>query len=122
MSTIHPTAVIDSAATIADDAIVGPYCIVGPHVRIDSGTELMGHAFVDGHIHIGENCTVYPFASLGTRTQDKKFVGGEPRVEIGRRTIVREYVTIHAGTQDGSVTSVGNDCLLDGLQSRRTQL
>lgn len=112
MSTIHPTAVIDSAAQLADEVVIGPYCVIGPHVSIGSGTEVLGHAFIDGHISLGEGCTVYPFASLGTRTQDKKYAGGEPRVEIGDRTVVREYVTVNAGTDDSSLTKVGNDALL----------
>ena len=112
MSRIHPTAVVDPDAQLADDVVVGPYCIIGANVIVASGTELMGHAFVDGHTTIGEQCTVYPFASLGTRTQDKKYKGGHPRVEIGSRTTVREYVTVNAGTDDGSLTQVGDDCLL----------
>lgn len=112
MASIHPTAVVDPKAQVAEGADIGPYCIVGPDVRIGAGTRLMSHVVVDGFTSIGDGCTVFPFASLGTRTQDLKYKGGRPRVEIGNRTTVREYVTVNQATFDGGLTRVGDDCLL----------
>ena len=89
---------------------IGPYCIVGSRVSLGEGTRLMAHVFVDGWTSLGAGCTVFPFASLGTQTQDLKFKGGAPRVEIGDRTTLREYVTVNAATADGDVTRVGSGC------------
>ena len=112
MGEIHPTAVVSPEAELADDVEIGPYCIVGPHVSLGRKTRLMAHVFVDGWTSIGEECQFYPFASIGTRTQDLKFKGGAPRLQIGDRTTVRESVTINAATSDGDTTRVGSDCLL----------
>jgi len=72
----------------------------------------MPHVFLDGCTTLGADCTIFPFASIGTKTQDLKFKGGEPRVTIGDRTTIREYVTVNAATYDGDITSVGADCLI----------
>jgi len=109
---IHPTAVVAAGAEIGDAATIGPYCVIGPNVRLGAGCELQSHVNVDGHTTLGEKCVVYPFASIGTRTQDLKYKGGNPRVEIGARTVIREYVTVNQATFDGDVTRVGDDCLL----------
>lgn len=114
MPTIHPTALISPGAQLADDAEVGPYCTVGPQVQLGAGTRLISHVVLDGWCEIGAGCTVYPFASVGLRTQDKKFKGGEPRLRVGDRTVIREGVTIHTATKDGDYTIVGSDCLIMG--------
>lgn len=72
----------------------------------------MSHVVIDGHTRLGPGCTVYPFACLGTRTQDLKYRGGVTHVEIGARTTLREYVTVNAATSDGDYTRVGDDCLV----------
>lgn len=110
--TLHPTAVVAAGAEIGDGASIGPYCVIGPDVRIGAGCQLKSHVNVDGHTTLGEQCIVYPFASLGTRTQDLKYKGGRPRVDIGARTTIRECVTVNQATFDGDVTKVGSDCLL----------
>ena len=112
MTNVHPTAIIHPGAELADGVEIGPYSVVGPNVRIGSGTRLMAHVFVDGWTAIGSDCVIFPFASIGTRTQDLKYKGGQPRVEIGDRNTVREYVTVNAATSDGDVTKIGSDCLL----------
>ncbi len=111
MADVHPTAIVSPEAEFASDVQIGPYCIVGSSVVIGSGTRLMGHAVVDGHTRIGSDCTLYPFCSVGLQTQDLKFrEGNVSHVEIGDRTTIREYVTIHAATDHGDVTRVGSDC------------
>jgi UDP-N-acetylglucosamine acyltransferase len=110
MSLTHPTAVIAPGAQLGADVEIGPYCVIGPHVRIGAGTKLFSHVNVDGHTSIGAGCAIWPFASIGTQTQDLKFKGGAPRVEIGDRTTLREYVTVNAATNDGDATRVGSDC------------
>ncbi len=112
MSSIHPTAIVEGGAELGADVTLGPYSIVGAHVKIGDGTELMAHAVVDGNTHLGRQCTVHPFARIGGKTQDLKFQGGRPGVRVGDRTVMRECVTINAGTHDGELTEVGSDCLL----------
>jgi UDP-N-acetylglucosamine acyltransferase len=109
---IHSTAIVDPAATIHETAEIGPYCVVGAGVHLGAGTRLIGHVWLDGATTLGAGCTVYPHACVGTRSQDLKFRGGTPRVEIGDRTVIREYATVNAATADGDVTRVGADCLL----------
>lgn len=110
--TIHPTAIVAEGAILEDGVEIGPYCVVGPHVRLGAATRLMSHVVVDGHTTLGAGCRVFPFASLGTETQDLKYKGGAPRVEIGAQTTLREYVTVNAATADGDVTRVGSRCLM----------
>jgi UDP-N-acetylglucosamine acyltransferase len=110
MSCIHPTAVIAPGAEIAEEVEIGPYSIVGPRVKIGAGARIMPHVFLDGWTTLGAGCTVYPFASIGSQTQDLKFKGEITRVEIGDRTTLREYVTVNSGTTPEEVTRVGADC------------
>ncbi len=107
---IHKTAIVDSAATIADDVQIGPYCIVGPDVSIGTGTVLGPHCVIDGHTTIGQNNTFYRFCSVGGMPQDKKYAGEPTRLEIGDNNMFREYVTLNTGTvQDVGVTRIGSD-------------
>jgi UDP-N-acetylglucosamine acyltransferase len=108
MPVIHPTAVIESGAVIGEEAVIGPYCVVGRQVTIGNGTRLMNHVVVNGLTSIGEQCTIFPFASLGQQTQDLKFKGGTPGVKIGNHVTIRESVTINAATYDGDFTTVGD--------------
>ncbi len=110
MTTIHPTAIIDPGAQLGMDVEIGAYAVVGPHVQIGDRTRIMPHVFLDGRTRLGANCVVFPFASLGSQTQDLKFKGGTTRVEIGERTVLREYVTVNSGTNEGDVTRVGARC------------
>jgi UDP-N-acetylglucosamine acyltransferase len=112
MPSIHPSAVVATGAEIAEGVEVGPYCTIGEHVSIGVGSRIGPHANIDGYTSLGAECQVFPFASLGTKTQDLKFDGGITRVEIGDRTVIREYVTVNAATSDGDVTRVGSGCLL----------
>jgi UDP-N-acetylglucosamine acyltransferase len=110
MTTVHPAAVVDAAAQLGDGVEVGPFCVIGPNVTVGAGTRLMSHVVLDGHTRIGERCTLFPFASIGTQTQDLKFRGGKTFVEIGDETTLREYVTVNSGTSEGEVTRVGSHC------------
>lgn len=112
MSRIHPTAIVDPGAQLADTVEVGPYCIVGADVTIGENVTLISHVVVEGPTTIGDDCQVHPFAALGGPPQVLGY-GGEPtRLEIGPRNIIREYVTMHRGTPRGrGVTTVGADGL-----------
>ena len=112
MSQIHSTAVISEGAQIGDGAEIGPYCVISANAVIGAGANLKSHVVVDGRTKVGANCRLFPFASVGTRTQDLKYKGGTTHVEIGDNTTVREYVTINSGTEDGEVTRVGSGCSL----------
>lgn len=113
MSTnIHPTAIIDPGAQIADGVEIGPYCVIGPHVSLAAGVKLKAHVVVDGHTSIGEGTVVYPFASLGSAPQDLKYAGEPSKLEIGSNNVIREHVTMNPGTKDGGMkTVVGNNGL-----------
>jgi len=109
MPTIHPTALVEQGASIADDAVVGAYAIVGPEVSIGAGTTIGPHAVVTGRTRIGRRNRIFQFASVGDVPQDRKY-GGEPtRCVLGDDNVVREFVSIHAGTaQDRGETTIGN--------------
>ena len=109
MSAIHPTALVDAGAEIGDDVTIGPYTIIGGHVRIGAGTRIGPHAVVAGHTTLGARNRVFQFTSIGDIPQDRKY-GGEPTsTTIGDDNVVREFVTIHAGTaQDRGTTTIGH--------------
>ncbi len=112
MATIHPTAVIADGANIASDVLIGPYCVIDADVMIGAGTVLKSHVVVTGHTSIGKNCTIYPFASLGSAPQDLKFKGEASKLTIGDNNMIREHVTMNPGTEGGGLmTSVGSHCL-----------
>lgn len=110
MSLIHPTAIIDESAVIAEEAEIGPYCVIGPHVEIGARTRLLSHVTVSGRARIGADCVLHPFVALGEPPQDFKFRGGDVRLEIGDKNVLREHVTMHLGTEAGAgVTRVGSN-------------
>jgi UDP-N-acetylglucosamine acyltransferase len=106
---IHPSAVVEPAAELGADVEIGPFCYVGAGVRLGDRTRLHHHASVEGDTWLGEACEVFPYACLGGKTQDLKFKGGRPGVRIGARNVFREYFTVHAATNDGDFTRVGDD-------------
>lgn len=110
MSNIHPLSVVDSRAEIADTAVIGPYCRIGPNVVIDEDTIIQSHAVIDGKTYIGRKCLIYPFVSIGLEPQDVKFKNEETKVYIGNNNIIRENVTIHKGTSKGNgETRIGDN-------------
>lgn len=110
---IHSTAIIDSKSEIAADAEIGPYCIIGAQVRIGARTRLMAHVFLEGKLTIGEENVFFPYSSCGVAPQDLKYKGEPSETRIGNRNKIREFVTIHRGTEGGGmVTAVGDDNLL----------
>ncbi|MCP1292630.1 acyl-ACP--UDP-N-acetylglucosamine O-acyltransferase [Chromobacterium sp. S0633] len=107
---IHPTAIVDPKAQIADDVEIGPYTIIGPNVSIGSGSWVGPHVVIEGHTAIGKNNRIFQFCSLGAQPQDKKYAGEPTRLEIGDNNTIREFCTFNTGTaQDAGVTRVGND-------------
>jgi len=110
MSGIHPTAVVAEGARIGQGVAIGPYTVIGPQVEIADGADIRSHVVIEGCTHIGASCTIFPFACIGSQTQDLKYRGGASRVTIGARTTLREYVTVNSGTHEGEHTQVGEDC------------
>jgi UDP-N-acetylglucosamine acyltransferase len=105
---IHPTAVVHPRAEIGADCLVGPYCVIGEQVTLGSGCRLHSHVVIDGHTRLGKQNQVYPFASIGLRTQDLKFKGGDTQTLIGDYNTIRENVTINSATGDGEATIIGS--------------
>ena len=111
MSNIHPTAIIDSKAELADDVKISPYAIIGADVKIDSGSWIGPHTVIEGPTTIGKENRIFQFASIGAEPQDKKYEKGEQTtLSIGDRNVIRENVTINRGTsQDIGKTVIGDD-------------
>jgi UDP-N-acetylglucosamine acyltransferase len=111
-ASIHPTAIVADGARLGDGVQVGPYSIVGSRVTLGDGVRLMSHVVVEGLTSIGEGSIVHPFACLGAAPQHLGHKGEDTRLVLGARNIVREHVTMHAGTSMGrGVTTVGDDGL-----------
>lgn len=105
---IHPSAVVHPKAQVGDQCRIGPYCVIGEHVALGPRCRLHSHVVIDGHTTLGADNEIFPFASLGLKTQDLKWKGGITRTEIGDANTFREYVTVHSATGDGETTIVGS--------------
>ena len=112
MAKIHPTAIVEDGAKLGADVEIGPYAHVGGDVSLGDGTVVRQGAIIDGHTTIGTQCQIFPYACIGMKTQDLKYRDGSVSyVEIGDRTVIREFATVHLGTADGEKTIIGSDCL-----------
>jgi len=110
MAVIHPSAIVERGAELADSVTVGPYSVIGPHVRIGAGTTIGAHCVLEGRTTLGQDNRVFQFASLGAAPQDKKYAGEPTELVIGDRNTIREFTTFNVGTaQDVGVTRIGND-------------
>jgi UDP-N-acetylglucosamine acyltransferase len=106
---IHPLACVDIQAELADDVEVGPFCVIGPHVKISAGCVLQNHVTIVGHTTIGFNNRFFPYSAIGCEPQDLGYTGAPTRVEIGDNNIFREGVTVHRGAEkEDWVTRIGN--------------
>jgi UDP-N-acetylglucosamine acyltransferase len=105
---IHPTAVIHPRAEVGSDCEIGPFCVIGENVSLGARCKLHSHVVIDGHTKLGNENEIYPFASIGLKTQDLKWKGGVTRTVIGEGNTFREYVTIHSATGDGETTTIGS--------------
>ena len=105
---IHSTAIIHPRARIGEGCDIGPYCVIGEHVELGPGCRLHSHVVIDGHTRLGRENVIFPFASIGLKTQDLKWKGGLTRTQIGDHNTIRECVTIHSATGDGEATVIGS--------------
>lgn len=111
MSKIHKTAIIEKGAKIGNNVEIGPYSVIGPDVTLHDNVTIKSHVVIEGHTTIGENTKIYQFASIGSPTQDLKYSGGKSELIIGKNNVIREHVTMNPGTEEGTKTIVGNNCL-----------
>ena len=109
---IHPTAIVHPKANVAPSCEVGPYCVIGEHVTLGDHCQLHSHVVIDGHTTLGRENHIFPFASIGLKSQDLKWKGGVTRLAIGDRNVFREGVNMHSATDDGNATIIGSDNLL----------
>lgn len=110
---IHPSAIVSPNARLGRDVHIGAYCTVGDEVRLGDGVRLESHVVIDGRTSVGDETHVYPFVSIGLASQDLKYRGEPAETRVGRRNSIREFVTIHRGTEGGGMlTETGDDCLI----------
>src|SRR3984957_2267287 len=110
---IHPTAIIDPKARIAEACVIGPYCVVGADVALGEGCRLLSHVSLEGPTKIGADNVFFPFCAIGMAPQDVTYKGGPTRLEIGDHNEIRECVTINRGTvKGGGLTKVGSHLLI----------
>ena len=109
---IDQNSVIHKDARISKTAEIGPYTVIGPKVEIGNDVKIHSHVNISGKTKIGDGTVIFPFASIGNAPQDLKFKGENTKLEIGKNNNIREYVTIHPGTEGGcGLTKIGDNCL-----------
>ena len=112
MPQIHPTAIVDPTAKLADSVIVGPYSVIEHDVEIGEGTKLLGQCRIGAYTSMGKNNVVHPFAAIGTEPQDYAFNGIVSYTKIGDDNLFREGVTVNRGTHENTATTIGSGCFL----------
>lgn len=112
MATIHPSAIIDPAAEIAEGVDIGPFCIIHGNVKIGRGTKLHSSVVVGQWTEIGEKNEIYPGAVIGVAPQDLRYSGERAYTKVGHRNVIREYVTVHRASDAEGITSIGDDNLI----------
>lgn len=105
---IHPTAVIDRRATLGEDVVVGPYCVIEGAVQLGDRCRLKSHVILAGPSTIGPDNVFFPFAVVGEQTQDLKYTGEPTSLEVGSDNIFREHATVHRSTSADGKTVIGN--------------
>jgi UDP-N-acetylglucosamine acyltransferase len=115
MIQVDKLAVVHKDAKIGDNCVIGPFCTVAADTEIGANTTLRSHVVIEPYTTIGEDCDLFPYVTLGMQSQDQKYIPGSVcYTKIGNRNVVREYASVHGGTEEGSTTSLGDDCALLG--------
>ena len=113
MTKIHPTAIVHPDVKIGQDVVIEAYSVINsPHVVLEDGVVIKSHVYIDGYVRIGKGTTIWPFASIGTQTQDLKYKGEVTYIEIGEYCQIREYVTVNGSCGEGTKVIIGNRCLI----------
>ena len=109
---ISDKAIVDKNIKFETDIEIGPFSIIGQHVKIGKRVRVHSHVVINGETSISDDSEIYPFASIGSNPQSFKFKGEKTKILIGKNNKIREYVTINPGTQyGGGVTMIGDNCL-----------
>ncbi|MEZ5346436.1 MAG: acyl-ACP--UDP-N-acetylglucosamine O-acyltransferase [Pyrinomonadaceae bacterium] len=109
MTVIHPSAIVSKKAIIGEDCRIGAFSVIGDRVVLGNGVSVDSHVVIDGDTKIGDETKIFPFASIGLAPQDLKYDGEETATEIGKHNHIREFVTIHRGTEGGGgLTKIGD--------------
>jgi UDP-N-acetylglucosamine acyltransferase len=109
---IHPAAIIETGAKIGENVVIEPFAIIKSNVIIEDGVTIKSHAYIDGYTTIGSGTTIWPSASIGTKTQDLKYKGEKTYVVIGKNCEIREFATINSSTFEGTTVKIGDYCLI----------
>ena len=110
---IHETAIVADGAQIGEGCYIGPFTTIGSDVALSESVRVESHTVIDGITSIGAETKIFPFVSIGLGPQDLKYAGEPTSLEIGERNVIREFATIHRGTEGGGgITRIGNDNLL----------
>jgi UDP-N-acetylglucosamine acyltransferase len=108
---IHPSAVVETGASIHETATIGPFCPISSKPTIGEGAHLVGSVTTNGHVSIGNRTQVWPYAVLGGPPQIHPYTDSDTRLEIGKDCVIREHVTMHRGsTRDAGLTKIGDEC------------
>lgn len=105
---IHPSAIVSPLAKLGANVRIGPFCVVGAHVELGDDCVLHSHVVIEGHSTIGRGNEFFPFAAIGGKTQDLKYIGEPTALEIGNHNVFRENVTVHRGTHEALPTRIGS--------------
>jgi len=105
---IHPSAIVHPNSEVEATCEVGPFSVIGEHVKLGPGNIVHSHVVIEGHTEIGRENEFYPFSTIGVRTQDLKWSGGTTWTRIGDHNTIREHVEIHSATGDGEATVIGS--------------
>jgi UDP-N-acetylglucosamine acyltransferase len=112
MTTIHPTAIVDSGATLGEDVDVGPFAIIEAGANVGDRTRIFSSAYIAGGCEIGADCEIHVGTVIGGPAQMRIMHGPGGRISIGDHTILREHVTVHRSIHEDGVTRVGSRCFL----------
>ncbi|HEX5064697.1 MAG TPA: acyl-ACP--UDP-N-acetylglucosamine O-acyltransferase [Myxococcota bacterium] len=113
MASIHPTAVVDPGAKLADDVVVGPLSVVDGEVELGPGVELASHVLVTGRTRVGARTRIFPFSAVGVTPQTLGFDGNAGELVIGSDNVIREHASLHVGLPEwGALTKIGDHNLI----------
>ncbi len=111
---IHPSAIVDRQAEVSATAEIGPFVVIEGPVKIGQQVKIYPNAYLSGWTEIGDRCEIHPGAVIGHLPQDFHFGGERSYCKIGAGTIIREFASIHRGTQPESSTVLGENCFILG--------
>jgi UDP-N-acetylglucosamine acyltransferase len=111
---IDSRAVVSPKAEIGNDVTIGPFTTIEEGAVVSDGCRIGSNALIASGARLGKNCKVHHGAVVGHEPQDLKYAGEPTTCEVGERTVIREYATLHRGTGEGGRTIIGSDVLLMG--------